>query len=150
MLAPFLSHAVPGAPVSVSAIEEEEDMSFLPEQWERASVAASLTDDVVEAAVSSLFDTIKMDFAGSIVSLVTQLSDVVTAGTLTVSVTKNGSAVFSGAHTSGANSSGGVFTQDEAVDEFAAGDLIGIKITTTADYEPATLDLRCLIGVKYS
>jgi hypothetical protein len=85
-----------------------------------------------------------MTRAGSIVGLSTRLTEAITAGTLTVEVTINGSPSFALVHTSG---TGSQFTQSAGIDSYAAGDLVGIRITTDAGFLPNTTDLEAYIQV---
>jgi hypothetical protein len=108
----------------------------MPEMWAQENVAASQTNVALSCLVSTNFDTIKMIRAGSIVGLGTRLTQAITAGTLTVVITKNGVAgTLSIAHTSG---TGSAATQAVGIDTYVAGDLIGIEITTTSGFLPNT------------
>lgn len=116
------------------------EVHFMPEMWAQQNVAAGQTDVPLDAAVSSNFDTIKMIRAGSIVGISTRLTEPITAGTLTVTVTKNGNAqAMSLVHSSG---SGGSATQAAGIDSYLSGDLIGVKITTSVGFSPVTTDLE--------
>lgn len=119
------------------------------EQWAQNDVAAGQTNVDLEALVSTLFDTWKAPRAGSIVGLTTRLSEAVTAETLTITVTINGTeGTLSIAHTAGANPSGGIATQAPGTaDNYAAGDLLGVSITTTGGFTPVTTDIEAALQV---
>lgn len=120
-----------------------------PEQWTQQNVAASQTDVALSAQVSTNFDNIKMIRDGSLVGLSTRLTQAITAGTLTVTVTLNGGGTsLLLAHTAGSNPSGGQVTQRPGLATFIAGDLIGIKLTTTAGFLPITTDLGAWLELE--
>ena len=122
-----------------------------PDQWsspitpgQRAELVSLISGNV----------EIKMIRPGSIVGLGTQLlarpelkakkpgklgvpAGVVTAGTLTIIVTKNGVAqTLNVVHTSVLNASGGQATQAPGIDTYNAGDTIGMLYTATSDLLP--------------
>lgn len=114
-----------------------------PERWAQVNVAASQTAVALSAQVSGNSNTIRMVSAGSIVGLSTQLTEAITAGTLTVTVTKNGSPMtLSIVHTSG---SGSQATLAAGINTYVAGDLIGIQLTTDAGFLPVTTDIEAWI-----
>ena len=120
-----------------------------PERWAQQNVIASQTDVDLAAQVSTNFDTIRMTRDGSIVGLSTQLTQAITAGTATVSVTINGAAgILSVVHTNASNMTGGVATQGVGVDAYVAGDLIGIQVTTSGGFLPVTTDLESWLEVE--
>lgn len=122
--------------VSVPSIGAE----IMPEMWGQENVAANQTNVPLSAMVSMNFDTIKMTRAGSIVGISSRLTEAITAGTLTIKVTKNGSpGTLTLVHTSG---TGGTAIQATGVDTYIANDLIGIQISTTAGFLPITTDLE--------
>jgi hypothetical protein len=117
----------------------------MPEQWVKLNVPANQAATPMFAQVSTNFDTIKAIRDGSIVGLGTRLSEAVTAGLLTVTVTINGTpGTLSIAHTSG---TGGVATQATGIDNYVAGDLIGIQYSTNAGFLPITADLEAWLQV---
>jgi len=140
-LVPFILDPGPGGVASVNP-------SALPEQWAQQNVAAGQTNVALSTQVSTNFDTIKMIRAGSIIGLSTRLTEGSLAGTLTVQVTINGvGGTLSLVHTSGSNPSGGQATQVSGVDNYVAGDLVGIRLTTTAGFLPTTTDLEAWLEV---
>lgn len=122
---------------------------YPPEQWGQQDVPASQTAVALEAMVSTNFATWKATRAGSIVALVTRLTAPCTAGTLTVQVTINGGAsTIAVVTTNAANQSGGVSTQATGVDQFVAGDLIGMQVTTSVGWLPVTSDLEADLEIE--
>jgi hypothetical protein len=121
----------------------------LPEQWAQLSITPSQTNVPLSAQVSTDFDDLKMIRAGSIVGMATRLVSAITAGTLTVTVTKNGAAgTLSIVHTNGSNASGGVATQASGIDTYVAGDLIGIQLTTDAGFLPLLNNVEAWLEVS--
>lgn len=119
-----------------------------PEQWRQDNVAAGQTNVAISCLVQPATTTIKMIRAGHIVGLGTRLSQPITAGSLTVIVTINGVAgVLDIAHTNVANASGGVATQTVG-DDYTGNGLVGIQITTSGDFAPATTGLEVWIEVS--
>ena len=80
-----------------------------------------------------------MLYPGSVVGVAAKANANITAGTFRVAVSKNGSTVFSAVNSATTVSivSG---TQAKGVDTFVAGDVIGIKVTTSAAYAPTSLE----------
>lgn len=80
-----------------------------------------------------------MCYAGSIIGVAARANANITAGTLRAAVTVNGATRFSAV-----NSATGVAyvgaTQAKDTDTFVVGDGIGLKLTTSADYAPTTLE----------
>jgi len=117
----------------------------MPEQWARINVPAGATNVPMSSQVSTSFDDIKMIRSGSIVGLATRLTAAITAGTLTVTVTKNGNPCVLGiVHAGG---TGSVATQAPGIDTYNAGDLIGIRFTTNAGFLPLSLNLEAWLEV---
>ena len=120
----------------------------LPEKWGQDNVAAAQVNVDLSARVSTLFDTIKVIRAGSLLGMSTRLNEAITAGTLTVTVEINGVATtLLLAHTAGVNPTGGEVTIAAGVDPLVAGDLVGITIVTTAGFLPVTTDLECWLDI---
>lgn len=136
---------IPGAIASSSGI------SYLPEKWAQNNVQANQAAVVLPTLVSINFDDVKMVRAGSLVGLGTRLTENITNGTLTVRARVNGVAVtLQLVHTSGANAGGGQVTQAAGVDNYVAGDLVGLQITTDAGFLPTTTDIEALLQVRDS
>jgi hypothetical protein len=104
----------------------------LPEQWSQTLVPTNQTSVPLSQLVSQAFDTLKMIRSGSIVGIGWRiLNGPCTAGTLTVEPTINGVVgALSGVTTNAANTTGGQATQAAGLQDFVAGDLVGVKITT--------------------
>jgi hypothetical protein len=121
-------------------------MYALPEVWAYPNVAASLTAVVVQPQVSGFATAVRMARDGSIVGLVAQLSEAITAGQLTINITKNGTPItFNAVLTSG---TGAQATQAHGIDNYVAGDLIGVTITTDSGFLPVTTDLEVWVQVS--
>lgn len=118
------------------------------ETWNQNDVAASQTNVALSALVSVNFDTWKAPRAGSIVAIVTRLTEARTAGTLTVKATINGVATTLSVITNAANTLGGISTEQAGIDKYVAGDLIGMQVTTDAGWLPITSDLEAYIEVE--
>jgi len=120
----------------------------MPEQWVKLNVPANQAATAMSAQVSTHFDTLKAIRVGSIVGLGTRLNTPVTAGTLTVTITINGVAgTLAAVHTAGGNPSGAQVTQPTGVDDYVAGDLIGIQYATSVGFLPITADLEAWLQV---
>ena len=118
----------------------------MPEQWVKLNVPAGQPATTMFTQVSTNFDTIKAIREGSIVGLGTRLSQAVTAGLLTVTVTINGVAgALSIGHSSGV---GDEATQATGIDTYVPGDLLGIQYSTDAGLLPAgVIDLEAWFQV---
>lgn len=82
---------------------------------------------------------IVMPYAGSIIAIGAKANANITAGTARFSVSKNGATVFSAVN---ADTTVSVVygSQPKDTDTFAAGDTIGVKVTTSASYAPTSLE----------
>jgi hypothetical protein len=121
----------------------------LPEQWAQNNVVDSQVDVALECQLSTDFDTYKVLKSGSITGLSTRLTEAVLTGTLTVEVTINGAGTgLLINHSAGSDPSGGVVNQAIGTDTYVADDLLGIRISTTADFTPITTDLEAMIQVS--
>lgn len=110
--------------------------AYFPDQWFQPAVSRDLTNVAISTRLSN-FGNFKAVRGGSITGLVTRFDTPVTAGSLTVEVTNNGAlAGPSIVHTPGSNPEGGTDTEAPGVIPYAAGDLIGVRISTSADFEP--------------
>ena len=107
--------------------------------------AAETVMDIV--GLASVQDEVAMPYAGSILGITTSLDANITAGTLTVYATKNGTTVVvsSNAATTVRLISA---TQNKDVDTFVAGDRIGVKWKSTASLAPTTLDGTTTVWVE--
>ena len=120
-----------------------------PEQWAVQNVPANTPATAMSAQVSTNFDDIKMMRPGSIVGISSRLTEAVTAGTVQVDATINGVIVPAAALnvTMGVASTGGQTLAAPGVAPYVAGDLIGIKFTTSAGFTPTTTDLEAWLEI---
>lgn len=119
--------------------------------WAEDNIAASQSNNVMDLwAVGSNRQLALVAYAGSIVAIVTRVlaGGPITAGTLTIEVTVNGSVVFTQTITSGSGDSI-VTTQAKDVDPVAAGDRIGVQFDTDAGFLPSgTVDVSVAVYVE--
>lgn len=126
-------------------------IAFLPDVWEYILIPISLADAVVSANSNTTRNTLVMLRAGVITGLRVDLDGTVTdASGMTWKVSKNGAATaLTLTCNSGGNATGGSATS--AGIAFAAGDTIGMLITTAAGLLPAsTLNGSAWIEVRYA
>ena len=94
--------------------------------------------------------------AGSIIGVAGTINDALTGGTLTLEPTitdrDTGVVTATGLTTviDSTNTRTNASRQDAGTDLFDAGDIIGLRITTTAAFAPTTADLDAAVGVVYS
>lgn len=117
----------------------------VPVTFFQANVAASQSAVALKEATNQNTG-ITMPFAGQIVAVTATLSSAATAGTLTASATVGG--------TVDADTACAITTETSKVTAvprdktaFAAGDLVGVKITTTAGWDGTTADLTVTVFV---
>jgi len=118
----------------------------------KENVAASQT--AVAIYVSSFSETnteIVMPYAGSVIAISVASNDARTAGTLTVDATINGTATGLQAVLDVTNTTYHYASQapETAGDTIAAGDRLGVKITTSADWLPTTADIVVTVVIEY-
>lgn len=111
----------------------------IPVVFAQANVAADQTDVQLKDA-SGQVDGVTMPFAGQIVALALDLSAAATAGELTVGVTINGTENATTTQTVTTGTAARVLFDRDAVG-FAAGDKIGVEITTNSTWDGLTADL---------
>lgn len=117
--------------------------------WYRDAVAASLAA-VVLARLSGAAPNAWIPVrAGSITGLVVRTDNPRTAGTLTVEVYKNGAATGLTAVLDGASATVTATTQASALDPFAAGDQLDLRLTTDAGWLPAG-NIRASMEVTFA
>lgn len=109
--------------------------------WEQDSVAASQSAVALYLMGSATRTERIQIIGGSIIGVVVYTNDARTAGTLTVEVTKNGSGTGLTAVLDGDNTTVKVTTQAKETDTFAAGDRIGVALTTDSSWAPTTADI---------
>lgn len=121
----------------------------LPEQWAVQNVADNVPSTAMSAQVSTNFDEIKAMRPGSIVGISSRLTEAVTAGVLQVDATINGVIVPAAALnvSMGVGSTGGQTLAAPGVAPYVAGDLIGIKYTSSLGFTPTTTDLEAWLEI---
>lgn len=123
---------------------------IVPFIFSQHSVAASQTDvqlNVIEAGNQTLVVTgISMPFAGSVVGMSVDLSAAATAGQLSVGVTVGGTEKSASTQTiTTATAARAVFGRDSIA--LAAGDKLGVEITTNAGWDGTSSDLLVVVYV---
>lgn len=111
----------------------------------QSAVALARIGDAVWAAMDG---KLIMPRAGSVTGICVKSNDARTAGTLTVEVTKNGAGIGLTAVLDGSNTTFKATTQAKDTDTLAAGDEIGVTITTDGDWAPTTADIRVCVEVE--
>ena len=112
---------------------------IIPVTFAQANVAASQTDVQLKDATGGV-EGVTMAFPGLIVGLTVDLSAASTGGQLTVGVTINGTEVAATTQTiTTATAARAIFDRDAV--KFAAGDKLGVEITTNAGWTPETAEL---------
>jgi hypothetical protein len=112
---------------------------IIPVTFGQANVAASQTDVQLKDATNGV-EGVTMAFPGIIVGLTIDLSAASTGGQLTVGVTINGTEVAATTQTiTTATAVRAIFDRDAV--QFAAGDKLGVEITTNAGWTPETAEL---------
>lgn len=91
---------------------------------------------------------IVMPFAGSVLGIGVASNAARTGGTLTVDVTIDGTATGLQATLDGTNTQYHSATQAKDADAFSAGDRLGVKITTDADWTPSAADVVVTVIVE--
>jgi hypothetical protein len=118
---------------------------LVPVTFSLANVPASQTDLQLKDA-SGQVEGITMPFAGEVVALVADLSAAATAGELAIGVTKGGTEVAATTQTiTTATAARKAFPRGTAT--FAAGDKLGVEITTSGTWDGTTADLAVQVLV---
>jgi hypothetical protein len=116
---------------------------IIPVTFGQANVAASQTDVQLKDATNGV-EGVTMAFPGIIVGLTIDLSAASTGGQLTVGVTINGTEVAATTQTiTTATAVRAIFDRDAV--KFAAGDKLGVEITTNAGWTPETAELAATV-----
>jgi hypothetical protein len=116
---------------------------IIPVTFGQANVAASQTDVQLKDATNGV-EGVTMAFPGIIVGLTVDLSAASTGGQLTVGVTINGTEVAATTQTiTTATAVRAIFDRDAV--KFAAGDKLGVEITTNAGWTPETAELAATV-----
>ncbi len=119
-----------------------------PEKWQRNNIGAGTLATPMSALVSTNFDDINMIRAGSIIGLSARLTAAITAGSCTVTITKNGVAGTL-TLTMGIGVSDAEATQLAGIDTFVAGDKIGIEFSTGLGTTPTAADLEAWLDMEF-
>lgn len=117
-----------------------------PEKWTRNNIGAATPPTPMSALVSTNFDDILMNRAGRIVGLVVRLTGALGAGSVTVTVRRNGVA----GTLSATIGIGGTFAVASQLgpDFYVAGDLLSLEFSTAAGTAPVTTDMEAWILVE--
>jgi hypothetical protein len=110
-----------------------------------ANLAADQTDVQLKDSTGQV-DGVTMAFSGVVVGLTVDLSAAATDGTLTVGVTKNGTEVAATTQTITTGTAARAIFDRDAI-QFAAGDKLGVEITTNSDWDGLTADLSTTVLV---
>jgi hypothetical protein len=119
--------------------------------WTQDNVAASQTSVVLArwTSVGTGFATQWLAVRdGSVTGIGVKSNGARTAGTLTVTATINGSATGLTAVLDGTNTTKKSTTQSRGIDNFVAGDVLDIRITTTGAWLPTTADITASLEVE--
>jgi hypothetical protein len=120
-------------------------ISASPTTW-GGTVTAGQSNVPLDAAGGGT--QIMMIRPGSIVGLSWIYAGPITAGSLTVQITKNGSPVtLSSTGTSTENTDGGFATEGASLDTYDAGDLLGMSYTSSGDLDPAAALTSCFFEI---
>ena len=134
-----------GASAGPSAVAAGGDAFSPPEAWGQNGIPRN-SDLNMPPLVSTLFETIKLMRAGSLVGLCSRLDDTITAGTMTIEVYLNGiSTGLTIVHTAGGNQTGGISTSPPGVIPYSAGDLLGLHLTSDNAFAPDTANVEAWI-----
>ena len=125
--------------VGVAASQNAVALKLIDTAWD-----AGTTDASFDAPANT---EVVMPLSGSIIGVSVASTAARTAGTLTVEVTKNGSGTGLQAQLNATDTQYAYATQELDEDTFDAGDRIGVKITTSADWAPTTADIVVMVLV---
>lgn len=112
-----------------------------------SNLGTSITATALEFAAVAGMSQVAVPAAGSIIGVSIRGNAAITAGTVRVAATVNGATVFSAVNSAtGVRSIYG--TQAMNTDAFVAGDAIGLKVTSSADLAPATVEWTGFVFVE--
>lgn len=115
--------------------------------WVQDNLTTSMSASAMRVAAVSGQTQITVPFTGSVIGISGNLSAAITAGTLRIDATVNGTSVFSAV-----NAATGVRviygTQAKDTDAIARGDRLGVKLTTSASFAPANNDLTAVVWIE--
>jgi hypothetical protein len=124
-------------------------------QFGQAQVAASQTAVAIPihgakaTDGSSLVTSFTMPWAGSIIGITADVSAASSAGTGSVAATLDGTAVTGGSLTVTALTSARTTLDGQSTGRFAAGAVLGVKITTNGSWNATTSDIAVTIYVLF-
>jgi hypothetical protein len=118
---------------------------LIPLTFAQANVAASQTDVQLKDA-SGQVEGLSMPFAGEVLAVSVDLTAAATAGSLAVGVTKGGTEAAATVQTlTTAAAATKAFPRGTMT--FAAGDKLGVEITTAAAWDATTADMAVTVLV---
>lgn len=117
-----------------------------PLTYVQINIPASTTGDLALADAGAPVYAV-MPWAGSIVGMSYRIDGVLTAGTLALRATVNGSNVWTAHSLTSASPQNAYATQAPGTDAFAAGDLVGVEYVTNGAYLPTTRDIVVVLWV---
>jgi len=123
------------------------DVYFEDDVAASQTAAAMTRADHVGSAPDKNINTIQMPRQGSVTAIWVSLSTARTAGTLTITLYKNGAAQAMTCVIDGSNTTNNRTLAIEGTYNFVAYDLIDLRITTDGSWAPVTADLRAGIEV---
>lgn len=129
----------------MQVIREFSKYQVVPINFGAANLAASQTDVQLKDG-SGQVEGVSMPFSGQIVAFAVDITSAASAGTMTVGVTKGGTEIAATTQTFTTQTSKGVVFIRDSI-PFAAGDKLGVEITTDASWNATTADLSALVYV---
>ncbi|MFN3652598.1 MAG: hypothetical protein ACK47B_23725 [Armatimonadota bacterium] len=122
---------------------------MLLEGWYADNPLGSSVDDMNRFGAGAAFPKkALMPRAGSVTAVAVKSNEARTAGTLTVTVYKNGAATALTAVLDGTNTTWKVTTAAKDVLAFAAGDELSVRVDCSPDWAPTTADIRVVLEVE--
>lgn len=121
--------------------------TYLPECWQQMDVPAAQAATAMPTGVSQLFDTFQVVRAGALAGLNLRLTAAPAAESVTAIVTING-APTALTVTVAAGATSGRATSDYSIIPIAAGDLVGVTLSSTAGFLPSgSIDVEASVEV---
>lgn len=117
--------------------------------WFDTDVAASQTNVQLIMVGSAAGDGIVMPVAGYVIGLTASLTAAATAGSLTIGVTKDGTEWAGTTQTVTTGTEVRALFSTSANYRFAAGEQIGVEITTDGSWDGTTSDLDVQVWVVF-
>lgn len=123
----------------VRVVGTKDEYGSVVSGWYQDNVAANQTAVVLPLANART--EVPMPSDGHLIGIVVYSNAARAAGTLTVDATINGTATGLTAVLDGSNTQTKATRQAQNLDKFAAGNRVGVKITTDAGWLPTTADI---------